>query len=398
MITDLRIDHLYRNTNNWNNPEDEFNIFFRFSDGKGINNVSGFRPKSAVGSSDTSIENCSFCVLITNAGEIEWPDELDHETGIFTYYGDNRIPGNSIDATQMGGNRLLQNLFQKLHTNLREKIQPILCFQSVKLNGKSYMRFLGLAAPGAQGYSAADDLVAVWKIRDSLRFQNYKSTFTILKEETISKAWLEDIVCGVASEESEHCPSSWKYWISTGIYRALECENELKIRSKKSQLPQNKDEEALLGNILVNFTEREFEYASAEIVGLLDRSFRDLYVTRGVRDGGRDVIGKYYLGHAGHQIRLQAIVEAKKWKLTSSVGVKPVMRLISRLKHNDIGVFITTSYFDQQIQRELIEDGHHIMLISGGDIAKILMKSDLQNPESLAAWINAIKRKASQTD
>ena len=207
MITDLRIDHLYRNTNNWNNPEDEFNIFFRFSDGKGINNVSGFRPKSAVGSSDTSIENCSFCVLITNAGEIEWPDELDHETGIFTYYGDNRIPGNSIDATQMGGNRLLQNLFQKLHTNLREKIQPILCFQSVKLNGKSYMRFLGLAAPGAQGYSAADDLVAVWKIRDSLRFQNYKSTFTILKEETISKAWLEDIVCGVASEESEHCPS-----------------------------------------------------------------------------------------------------------------------------------------------------------------------------------------------
>ena len=178
----------------------------------------------------------------------------------------------------------------------------------------------------------------------------------------------------------------------------MECENELKIRSKKSQLPQNKDEEALLGNILVNFTEREFEYASAEIVGLLDRSFRDLYVTRGVRDGGRDVIGKYYLGHAGHQIRLQAIVEAKKWKLTSSVGVKPVMRLISRLKHNDIGVFITTSYFDQQIQRELIEDGHHIMLISGGDIAKILMKSDLQNPESLAAWINAIKRKASQTD
>jgi len=32
----LRLDKLYRNTNNWKNPEDEFNTFFRFEDGKGF--------------------------------------------------------------------------------------------------------------------------------------------------------------------------------------------------------------------------------------------------------------------------------------------------------------------------------------------------------------------------
>lgn len=396
MIDKLRVDQLYRNTNNWTSDDDEFNKFFRFADGKGINNVSGFRPKSLANSKITDIEKCAFCVLITNFGESEWPDEINLETGLFTYYGDNRAPGNSIEATPVGGNRLLQSLFHKLHSQQRNLVQPILCFEVVKTNMRSYMRFIGLAVPGAQGLSSTDDLVAVWKINESQRFQNYRAIFTILKEELVTKAWLDDLVNGINPSESVHCPESWSYWTETGIYKPLECKKDLYLRTKSSQLPANVEENKVLKYIFENLTDREFEYASAEIVRLLDPSFKELYVTRGVKDGGRDVIGRYYLGHSGHQIRLSAFIEAKKWKLESSIGVKPLMRLISRLKHRDIGVFVTTSFFDQQIQKELIEDGHPVMLISGGDISKLIIKADLADEKALEAWVTGIKYKSNE--
>lgn len=47
----LIIDVSLKNTNNHKNSEDEFNRLFRFSDGKDINNTSGFRPKSRENSS-----------------------------------------------------------------------------------------------------------------------------------------------------------------------------------------------------------------------------------------------------------------------------------------------------------------------------------------------------------
>lgn len=66
---ELRVDASYRNTNDWKGPKDIFNRFFRFADGKGINNTSGFRPKSRAGGK-TNIEEC-VCILVTTWGETE---------------------------------------------------------------------------------------------------------------------------------------------------------------------------------------------------------------------------------------------------------------------------------------------------------------------------------------
>jgi hypothetical protein len=67
----------------------------------------------------------------TNLEEAEWPDSLDHESGLFTYYGDNRKPGTAVDDTLVGGNRLLQSVFEKIHSNVRETVPPFLCFECV---------------------------------------------------------------------------------------------------------------------------------------------------------------------------------------------------------------------------------------------------------------------------
>src|SRR5205823_3336856 len=100
-------------------------------------------------------------------------------------------PGRKLDRTPVGGNRLLEHVFDRLHTGRRHTIPPFLAFESLKAaDGKSYMKFLGLACPGAPGISALEDLVAVWRVKGTDRFQNYRSTFTVLKEETVPSTWL----------------------------------------------------------------------------------------------------------------------------------------------------------------------------------------------------------------
>lgn len=392
-LQDLRVDAVYRNTGRWNNPDDVFNRLFRFFD-KGINNTSGFRPKSTA-DGDSDICKSAFCLLITNFEEPEWPDQLDRESGIFTYFGDNRKPGRAINQTNLGGNRLLERVYTQLHTGTRSGIQPFLVFENVQQNDGRYMKFLGLACPGAQGVSALEDLTAVWRVQQNDRFPNYRAIFTILRQEIVHRAWLEDLVAGVAPVKSKYCPPTWRTWVRSGRYTPLECTRQQAPRPRAEQLPTNALEWSVLRFVREHLTPREFEFAARDLVQLLDSRFTDLEVTRHNRDGGRDVVARYRVGHDLHQVLLNAYAEAKSWDLKRAVGVKEMMRLISRIKHRDIGVFVTTCVFDHQVQQELIEDRHPVLLISGGDIARLLISKEMGDPRpggKLATWVEQIKR------
>lgn len=251
------------------------------------------------------------------------------------------------------------------------------------------MRFLGLAVPGAQGMSSLDDLVAVWRRTGDQRFQNYKATFTIINEPVVSHSWLEEIVSGADPVSADCCPPAYRKWVETGKYQPLITEPKTTPRNKAEQLPRTERERAILEKVRT-LSPRQFEYAAAEFLGMMDARFSNAEVTREVRDGGRDVLAKYKVGHGDHSISLQVSVEAKLWDGTSAVGVKPMMRLISRLKHRDFGVFITSSFFDRTVQQELIDDQHPVILISGGDIARMLLASDIE-AESLQRWIDGIR-------
>ncbi len=387
---ELSVDAVYRNTNDWQNPLDQFNSFFRFSDGRGINNTSGFRPKSRKGG-PTSITDCGFCVLVTTFGETEWPDSLDADTGQFTYYGDNRKPGKAIADTYVGGNRLLESVFASLHDGHRDGICPFLCFESFQGADGMYMRFLGLAVPGAEGVSSLDDLVAVWRRRGNQRFQNYRATFTILKEDTVKHSWLEEIVAGVAPAAATGCPPSFSLWVKSGKYKALKAEQKVIPRPKAEQLPKTKREWEVLKAVL-SLNNRQFEHAAKSLIEMMDARYRDAKVTREVRDGGRDVLAVYLVGHDDHSIALDVCAEAKRWDPDSSIGVKPMMRLISRLKHRDFGIFLTTSYFEKQVQQELIADGHPVVLVAGGDIARMLIAKEIEG-EALNRWLESVRNR-----
>jgi len=363
---DLRIDAIYRNTNNWKDPKDEFNSMFKsFPDGKGIQNAGGFRYRSRI-KGTRGILNASFVILVTNFEEKGWPDKLDIENGIFTYYGDNRLPGKELHDTKIGGNRLLRQVFQDLYENKRPRIPSFLFFENLQNVQGSFMKFLGLAAPGAASASSFDGLVAVWRTYDGRRFQNYRATFTVLKEENIPWAWLDDLVKGEVPIESRSCPPAWSKWVKSGVADPLRCGKSRIPRSKKEQLSAGTEESNVLNNIIHALNDREFEFAAKEILMMLDKRFVNLEVTPQRRDGGRDIIGNYRLGHETYEILMDFCAEAKHWKPTNAVGVKPLSRLISRIRHRDFGVFITTSYYDQQIQQELIDDKHPVLLFPAG--------------------------------
>src|SRR2546421_597900 len=94
-----------------------------------------------------------------------------------------------VDASYRNTNdwKRLEHVFSLLHTGERNTVPPFLCFESYKTDAGTFMRFLGLACPGGQSISALDDLVAVWRVKGDARFQNYRATLTILREETNSR-------------------------------------------------------------------------------------------------------------------------------------------------------------------------------------------------------------------
>lgn len=153
--------------------------------------------------------------------ELEWPDYLDEETGVFRYYGDNRKPGRAITDTKQGGNKLLENVFGLLNTGVGPKdIPPFLVFKKTG-NGRD-IKFLGLAAPGNPKISPDRDLVAFWRTVKENRFQNYEAHFTILNtgNDSILKKWLESLIYD-HKNNMQYAPPAWKKFV-------IKAETELK--------------------------------------------------------------------------------------------------------------------------------------------------------------------------
>lgn len=185
----------------------------------------GFRPVTGPAPS----QKYSYVVLYTTFNEPDWPDQLDAESGIFTYYGDNRSPGSTIH--EKNGNKILRESFNDLHRENRQTIPPFFVFS--KAEGWN-RRFRGLAVPGDRRGNQSEDLVAVWKNKKGDRFQNYRAKFTILDVNRVSRAWISDLESGKFL--TENTPDAWEDWRLDGKYTPLRAEQTLDYRTKTEQL------------------------------------------------------------------------------------------------------------------------------------------------------------------
>jgi hypothetical protein len=112
-----------------------------------------------------------------------------------------------------------------------------------------------------------------------------------------------------------------------------------------------------------------------------------LDLTRPSRDGGRDGIGKFRIGTDAASILVDFALEAKCYAASQSVGVKEVARLISRLRHRQFGILVTTSYLERQAYKEIREDQHPIIVIAGADIVALFRTNGLGEPSAVSRWL-----------
>lgn len=346
----------------------------------GVSRQGGFRYRGTK-------ERPTLLVLTSNLAEPEWPDQLDETTGTFIYYGDNRHPGRLLHDTPRFGNQLLRHIFDSAHLGQRHLVPPILVFTS-EATGRTF-RFRGLAVPGSPAMVATEDLVALWKTTEGQRFQNYKAIFTILDEAVIPRAWIHAMGRG---EPSELAPDAWKAWVAAGGIRALMAPRSLLVRSKAEQLPATPEDQALIERIRQRYKDNPygFEACAGALTRLLLPDVARLDLTRPWRDGGRDGIGRLRIGRGPAAIEVDFALEAKCYGANSAVGVKEVSRLISRIKHREFGVLVTTSYVDRQAYQEVTDDGHPVILVTAQDIVGLLRSAGVRTPAQVDGWLDGI--------
>jgi len=196
--TDLIVDNIYGGSRKGNASDDLLPQLLGVDNGAGFRHL-GKRP---------GIDTLKLLSLKSNFNDPDWPDHLDTESGLFTYYGDNKA-ARGIHDTPRQGNQILRNLFDGRHSSVSFDHFPVILLFGGTGQYRD-VRFLGLAVPGAQNLGADDDLVAIWRAKgtDNSRFQNYKSIFTILNVPIVTRKWLNDIKRGKTAA-SPHAPRPW---------------------------------------------------------------------------------------------------------------------------------------------------------------------------------------------
>lgn len=333
-------------------------------------------------------EEPKLVVMTTSLSDPDWPDEIDPETGLVTYFGDNKEPGHALHETPRYGNLLLRYMFEKAHGDRedREKCPPVLIF--ARAGSWRDMVFLGLAVPGAPTLDANEDLVAIWRSRAGQRFQNYRAKLTILDEPQVSADWIAEIVDG--NPLGNACPDAWRDWVNTGIAQALRAPRSLEYRKREEQLPADPRGASLVARIHEYFSGEptRFEACAARIAEMMLPAIAGkMDLTRAVRDGGRDATGFYRIGEGASGVLVEFALEAKCYAPGKAVGVKELSRLISRLRHRQFGILVTTSFVGPQAYKEIKEDEHPIVIICAADIAKLLDRNALSSTEKLEAWL-----------
>ena len=351
----------------------------------GVGTSGGFRY---IGSTSTP----TYVVLFSSGADLDWPDYFDLERGLFYYYGDNKKPGRELHDTKRRGNLILRNVFERIHAEKpdRRTVPPFLVFSSAQQQRD--VRFRGLAVPGSDQLTQTEDLVAIWRSIRGERFQNYRSTFSILDAPHLKREWLKSLTSGVPDHSL--APEAWRKWLTSGVRRVLKAEPTIRARSKIEQLPSTSKEASMLEQIYGRFAEDSvgFEYCAAELVKMIEPRVASLDITRPSRDGGRDAVGSCYLGLPGNHIEIEFSMEAKCYKPGTPVGVREVARLISRLRHRQFGILITTSYLHKQAYEEIIADRHPIIVVSGADIVRLLIASSFESTSSLDRWLTEVQK------
>jgi len=147
----------------------------------------------------------------------------------------------------------------------------------------------------------------------------------------------------------------------------------------------------MLAAITEHFAHRptDFERCAAVLWQMMAPAAEIQEITRAAGDHGRDAIGTYALGPPTDPVKITFTLEAKCYALTTPVTTRHLARLISRIRHRDFGVMVTTSFVHKQAYEELREDSHPVIIMSGRDIVELLKARGFDSSLAVQQWLKS---------
>lgn len=180
----------------------------------GVGNMGGIRPRvDATG-------QLMYVVLYSTGDQPEWPDQFDSSSATFTYFGDNRSPGQ--DLLRSPGNRILDRV-ARLDLETREgraECPPLFIFHLARGYPARSVSFRGLAVPGRAPLSDGNWCSAKYFDSGSGKYLNFEIQLTILNDRVVRRSWLDGL--GHARKLTEDCPKAFRTWMETGEYLPFE--------------------------------------------------------------------------------------------------------------------------------------------------------------------------------
>ena len=378
-----RLGHIYNDKGKRHDPSDEFLGWLNIDD-SGMLNTPGIRPLRYTSALSTH-GLPAYLVLVTNdvtSGQLNpWDDIVDLSNAEIRYWGDAKSSnGKRID--EFKGNAVLRKIYDYLLGGEKALVPPILHFSKPR---SGQVKFNGLCVLSKLEISWFDD--------HGTPIRNYHAHLTILDCEEVVIEWLHNRVsASTISTIDDHanCPDSWRHY-KKGNLKPIDIWFK-KIRAQSHQLPpEGSDDDHLLSQ-LVELDPYKFEKAIVSLFQQMSEIAHHVAGTRASKDGGFDFFGTFRLPRPlNYEIAFRG--EVKRYSRGNSVDPRSVSRLVARLNRREYGIFVTTSYFTQQAQREVLADGYPVHLISGSDLVLILKHLRLVSGGLINRdWLDAIEQ------
>jgi hypothetical protein len=339
-----------------------------------------------------------------------WHDELDAERGHVRYYGDNKADLGTGPLAPVGNRSVLEQFPLHLGSTRADRLRaaPMLFFESLVHEGKAkgYWRFLGV------GLVERAELVTQVD-RRSRPFVNYVFDCLLvdLSTEDLRMAWEWIAARRDPTKTLEEClmlaPSAWRKWVDYGASVKEKIRQQMNRSQTLSPSDQRPDagtpaEDAL--RLVVNHYKRlgqydgvgehRFEGLASEITGSILRQsgqYRPGWITKRAGDGGIDFVSRLDIGTGSGALKLVVLGQAK-----CIAGATPVTsgldlaRTVARLDRGWVGAFVTTGYFSEQAQREVVVDRFPLLMLNGRQVGETVVKESALRGVSISEYIAAI--------
>lgn len=307
-----------------------------------------------------------------------WYDVFDPDRGRIEFFGDSKAPGQLSSP----GNRLLLNQAEShlsSSASLRENAAPLFFFERVR---KGVVKF--------QGYGVIEKVELVSQSSPKLgNFSNYKFTFAVLslaeEGEMLNWDWV-DARRDSNPIENDLRPKSWSNWITKGNLALHELRRSVLVAQFKrteEQLPtRGSIEDKTLEEIYNHFSHKSrkhnFELLSLKIVNHLIENSGGVvskgWVTKASSDRGVDFVTSFRVGTGSTNLPIAVIGQSKCESTGKATGGINLSRTVSRIQRGWIGAYVTTSYFTEDAQKEVIEDQYPLLLVDGLTVAKVCIE------------------------